>query len=268
MPLLSTVHISLLPGLLNVSHSLYDRPQILLFYTLISLDLCHYNQVFSYLCKCLLFQLPGPASFSVSVPCILFWLNCHLAGFLYEGLAKFFSNFTLRPISNKEKSQEREGRGVPGPTCRIKRTNQFWHRFSCFSVFADISVQVPAPCNRLGMQHTSHSIRAVSMPPTALLLQSLIIWEISRHAPRIFPSRDSTVAATDSPRPPDDKICPSHLNCSCNFVSKLPHISGSFFNSALTWVICFLDPITVQKVLSSFSVKFSVFYHSVYLLIG
>ena len=86
------------------------------------------------------------------------------------------------------------------------------------------------------------------MPQTILLLQSLIIFDILRHALRFFSSPDSTVATTNSARPQENDNCVSHLNCSFNFGSKLLHYSVSFSNSTLTFVSLFLDPIAIQKV--------------------
>ena len=91
---------------------------------------------------------------------------------------------------------------------------------SFFSVALLNYTQVPAPCNKLGMQQASHSMRAVSIPPTIFALQSFTIRAISIPAPLILPSFEDTVCATQSATPAADRIWPSHLSCCFYLVTK------------------------------------------------
>ena len=107
-----------------------------------------------------------------------------------------------------------------------------------FSIAGDISVHVPAPWSRLGIQHASHSVRAVAMPPDTFDLQSLIIWEILRqaHLLELVLSLTPSLLVLYM-------IWPNHLNFCFISVSKLPHIRGSVSSSLLTLFICFNEPI-------------------------
>ena len=139
---------------------------------------------------------------------------------------------TWRTISKPAVSHKREADGAPWPTWRASFRYQHCIWFNFFSVAGDISVHVPAPCNRLGTQQISHSNRAVSKPPTNFALQSLTMLVISIQAPRIFPSLAATVQATESDKPPDDRICPTWIGHKINYLDR-----GNTFKVCLVFAL-------------------------------
>ena len=139
--------------------------------------------------------------------------------------------YIQKDISKNPLSHSNEASGAPCPIWKIRRKYQLCVWFNFFTVALVISVHVPAPFRRLGMQHASHNNSAVSIPPAAFDLQSFTIWLISRQAPLILPPLASTVAATDSDRPPSDRNWPSHFSDYFLSGSKSPHNNGSLSSS-------------------------------------
>ena len=120
-------------------------------------------------------------------------------------------------------SHRREADGVPGPNWRKQKRPHGCIWLSFFTVVFSISIHVLDPISRLG---TPHKRSPVSIPPTALDLQSLTICAIWRQAAPIIPFLASTVAVTDFARPPDEMIWPSHLKLSYYFFTKKAQTSA------------------------------------------